>query len=108
MNPKYPLFVFEKDDSSMLRIDAFDRIQYHLEAIDVENDEYVFWDSTGSGVEVVVERDKISGVFLRKTVSSLEEAFAKYVEANRLPQSLLSNSPIETWDRIQAALTRKK
>lgn len=108
MNPIYPLFVFEKDSSSMLKIDAFDRIHYHLEAIDVENDEYVLWDSTGSGVEVMVERGKISGVFLRKTTFPLEEAFAKYAEANRLPQNLLSDNPKETWDRVQAALKKKK
>lgn len=33
----------------MLLIERPDRLLYHLEAIDIENDEYLFWDSTGAG-----------------------------------------------------------
>jgi hypothetical protein len=55
----YPLFVFEKDDKSIRLIENESRILYHLEAIDIENEEYVFWDSSGSGVLVTVTPTRI-------------------------------------------------
>ena len=62
MNVEFPLFVFEKDDRSMLLIERPDRLLYHLETIDIENDEYLFWDSTGAGVSVSVARDAIDQI----------------------------------------------
>ena len=59
MSVTYPLFVFEKDDKSIRLIENESRILYHLEAIDIENEEYVFWDSSGSGVLVTVTPTRI-------------------------------------------------
>jgi hypothetical protein len=50
MEVQFPLFVFEKDDRSMYLIESPERVFHHLEAIDIENGEYLFWDSTGAGV----------------------------------------------------------
>jgi hypothetical protein len=36
----FPLFVFEKDDCSMFLVETPDKVLYHLEPIDIENDEY--------------------------------------------------------------------
>jgi hypothetical protein len=54
MNVRFPLFAFEKDDHSMFLIEEPDRLLYHLEWIDIEDQEYIFWDSTGAGVRVTV------------------------------------------------------
>jgi hypothetical protein len=62
MNVEFPLFAFEKDDRSMLLIEKSDRLLYHLEAIDIENDEYVFWDAKGAGVCVSVTHDAIDQI----------------------------------------------
>jgi hypothetical protein len=50
MTVVYPLFAL-LDDRSMLIIEHCDRILYHLEAIDIENDEYFFWDAAGTPTE---------------------------------------------------------
>ena len=39
----FPLYV-RLDDGEIMRIGEAGRILYHLEAIDIENDEYMFWD----------------------------------------------------------------
>ena len=59
MGVQFPLFVFEKDDRSMSLIETPERVLYHLEAIDIENDEYLFWDASGAGVCVSLTRDGI-------------------------------------------------
>jgi len=46
----FPLYVFEKDDWSMERVESPDRVLYQMEPIDIENDEYLFWDAKGRSV----------------------------------------------------------
>ncbi len=53
MSFTYPVFVFEKDDSSMRLISAENEILSQLEAVDIENGEYVVWDGRGHGVSWV-------------------------------------------------------
>src|SRR5260370_5877129 len=60
MDVQFPLFVFEKDDRSMYLIETPERVFYHLEAIYIENNEYLFWDSTGAGVRISVARGAVS------------------------------------------------
>ncbi len=50
----YPLFAFEKDDKSMRLIENESRLLSNFEAIDIENNEYVFWDANGGGLSVAV------------------------------------------------------
>jgi hypothetical protein len=50
MNILYPLFAFEKDDSSIRLIEDERDILGKLEAIDIANDEYVVWGAEGAGV----------------------------------------------------------
>jgi len=37
----FPLYV-RLDDGEVMQIESIERILYHLEAIDIENDEYMF------------------------------------------------------------------
>jgi hypothetical protein len=99
----YPLFVFEKDDKSMRLIEDHGRILFHLEAIDIENDEYVFWDSTGLGVIVSVMKGNLS-VSPCKEVFPLRDAFKAYADANGLVRLILSGAPTEAWTQIKNAL----
>ena len=43
MSIAYPLFVFDKSDRAMRLIEEPERLFFHLEEIDIENDEYLFW-----------------------------------------------------------------
>jgi hypothetical protein len=90
--------VFEKDDRSMLLIEKRDRLLYHLETIDIENDEYLFWDSTGAGTRVSVARDAIDQITRCDQSMSLSDAFEAYVQSLGLGVSLerTSHRSLET------------
>jgi hypothetical protein len=107
MNVEFPLFVFEKDDLSMLLIERPDRLLYHLETIDIENDEYLFWDSTGAGVCVSVARDAIDQITRCNQSMSLSDAFQAYVQSLSLGVSI-DGPPIEVWRRIQSQIPKRK
>jgi hypothetical protein len=107
MNVEFPLFVFEKDDRSMLLIEKPDRLLHHLETIDIENDEYVFWDSTGAGVCVSVTHDAIDQITPCVRSMSLSDAFQAYSQSLSLRVSL-QGPPIEVWRRIQSQLPKRR
>src|SRR6267142_919257 len=107
MNVEFPLFVFEKDDLSMLLIEGPDRLLYHLETVDIENDEYLFWDSTGAGVCVSVARDAIDQIELCDQATTLPQAFDAYARAYGLQMSL-GQSPLDIWRSLQSQLPPRK
>jgi hypothetical protein len=100
MEITYPLFVFENDDKSMRLIEDQSRVLYHLEAIDIENDEYAFWDSNGGGVTVTVVQKKVS-VNSCAAVFPLRDAFTAYAGVNGLVELDVTGAPIEVWRQIQ-------
>lgn len=110
MSVTYPLFVFEKDDSSMRLVENESRILYHMEAIDIENDEYVFWDANGAGVSVAVtpttifKTRKLERVISSPPVFPLHDAFKLYAESLGIPDALAEGGPLDVWRRIQTEL----
>jgi len=102
-----PLFAFEKDDSSMFLIERPDRLLYHLEAIDIENDEYLFWDSSGAAVSVSTVHGKIDRITPCDQSMSLADAFRMYSHSRGLEISA-EGTPVEVWECIQSRLPRKK
>ena len=77
----YPLFVFEKDCQSLQIIEDPGRIGI-LEAIDIVNGEYVFWDAIGNGVSVGASvttfTSKIGDVTSCDSPFPLRDAFTLY------------------------------
>ena len=82
MSVIYPLFDFEKDDKSMRLIEDESRILSHLEAIDIENNEYVFWDASGGGLSVAVSvgafKSKLESVTSCPPAFPILDAFKEY------------------------------
>jgi hypothetical protein len=107
MDVQFPLFVFEKDDRSMYLIETPERVLYHLEALDIENSEYLFWDSTGTGVCVSVALGAVEQIAPYDETISLREAFETYAQSNGL-QVFLKESPLDTWRSLQSQLLPKK
>jgi hypothetical protein len=70
MSVVYPLFAFEKDDQSMFLITGQEGIAYHCEAIDIENAEYVFWDSVGEGMRQSLQEQSVWSYSLQACVSA--------------------------------------
>jgi hypothetical protein len=89
------------------RGDTDNRLLYHLEWIDIEDEEYIFWDSTGAGVHVMVKGCAIDQIQPSEQSKSLSDAFEAYSQSRGLEISL-QGSPVEVWTRIQSQLPRKK
>jgi hypothetical protein len=107
---QYPLFVFEKDDCSMLTVEKPEQLFAHLEEIDIQNDEYLFWDASGRGVHLRVEKRKVVAIENCEARKDLSEAFVAYCQSLGLTVEF-ATQPVDTWKRIQAAeklLPRKK
>jgi hypothetical protein len=104
MNLVYPLFGFEKADCSMFLIADQKRIAYRCEAIDIENNEYVFWDSLGEGVCIELSRNRVSGVTRCKPEFPISDAFIRYAESQNVPTIAFSGTPREIWENIQQQL----
>lgn len=76
---EFPLYVC-LDDGPVMRIETSDRILYHLETIDIENDEYLFWDAMARPLKVVITKGKVSGLETTEHTITLPQAFEKYAE----------------------------
>jgi hypothetical protein len=55
MGVSFPLFVVEKDSGDVMRFDSLAEIQKHLERTDVENEEYLAWESSGRPIRMTVQ-----------------------------------------------------
>lgn len=111
---QFPLFAFEKDDSSMFLLDTSDAILHHCEPIDIENGEYLFWDSCGKSVRLSVNGNTLSEVahgeaheqggtsLLPRGEMTLDEAFERHARAFNLAVDT-AGSPEEVWSRIKDA-----
>ena len=101
----YPLFVFEKDDKSMSIIEDPRSIFAKLEAIDIENDEYIFWDANGNGVTITVMvtafTSKLNEITSCGTTFPIREAFISYAKSLGIAGPLLEGRPIDVWQHIQ-------
>ena len=105
-NVAYPLFV-QLDDGRMLAIESLDRILYHLEAIDIENNEYSFWDSTERPVRMTVRDKGVVDVSYCASRASLRAAFLSYLDAVKLPRTLAENRPGEILQLIECELKKR-
>src|SRR5215470_11468046 len=76
---EFPLYVC-LDDGTVIRIETSDRILYHLEAIDIENDEYLFWDAMARPLKVVIAKGKVTGLEGTENKITLTQALERYAE----------------------------
>ena len=98
---EFPLYVC-LDDGTVIQIETPDRILYHLEAIDIENDEYLFWDAVSRPLKVAITKGKVSGLESTENRITLPHAFEKYAE--QLGVSIdVSGKPEEVWASLRNA-----
>jgi hypothetical protein len=99
--PAFPIYVC-LDDGTVLRIESVERILYHLEAIDIENDEYMFWDANGHGLRILFEKERVIGFTNAEHKITLQHAFGDYVQ--QLGVSVdTTGTPEEIWDKVKKA-----
>ena len=101
---QFPLYVC-LDDGEVIRIENPDRILYHLEAIDIENNEYQFWDAAGCPLRVAIINGRVSGLQSAENKVTLPQAVEQY--AGHLGVSIdASGTPEEIWARLEKAKAR--
>ena len=100
-NASFPLYGFAKDDCSMFLIENESRVFYHIEPIDFENNEYLFWDAQGRDVHLIIDRKKPIKIEGTANEISLTEAFRRYSQVLGATVDL-SGAPAEVWARLQA------
>lgn len=95
----------------MFLIENESRILSHLEAIDIENGEYVFWDASGEGVSVAVSvgafRSKLESVTSRPSAFPILDAFKAYATSLGLSGPVTQGTPTIVWTSIQAELGKR-
>ena len=99
-----PLYVC-LDDGEVMRIDSVDKVLYHLEAIDIENDEYMFWDAAGQGFRVLINKGQVDGFEKTDNKIALQQAFEEYALqlAERGVPVDTSGTPDEIWAKMEKA-----
>jgi hypothetical protein len=112
----YPLFVL-LDDRTMMTINKPADILSYIEGIDIENNEYRFWDSTEKAGRITVELTnayylfahwKVVDVFYCESTMTLRDALLTYVDTVKLPRTLVQGNPAEIMERIEESRPRKK
>jgi hypothetical protein len=97
----FPVYALA-DDRSMFLVESPARVLYHIEPIDIENKEYLFWDADGRGVRISLKGETVHAIEHTDNDLSLQEAFKLYSEAYGL--STDTTGPIaEVWGRLQEA-----
>jgi hypothetical protein len=100
----FPLYVC-LDDGEVIRIDSSERVLYHLEAIDIENGEYMFWNAAGQGLKVLIQKGKVSGFEKIDNKLTLQQAFEQYARqlTERGAAVDTSGTAEEVWTQIEKA-----
>jgi hypothetical protein len=91
----------------MLLIETPGKILFDLEPIDIENNEYLFWDSAGAGVCISIERQDVKEITLCDQAMSLRNAFETYARAYGL-QMPSAESPIDIWKGLESQLPPRR
>ena len=104
--PLFPLYVC-LDDGTVMQIENENRILYHLEAVDIENDEYMFWDATGHDFRILIKKGKLVGFDkTHRNKLTLQQAFEQYAAQLReggAAVDTMTGTPEELWAKIEKA-----
>lgn len=73
-----------------------------MEAIDIENDEYMFWDANGNGLKILIEKERVIGFANAENKITLQQAFDDYVQQLGVAVDT-TGTPEEIWDKVKKA-----
>jgi hypothetical protein len=102
----FPLFIFEKDDCSMFLIEAPNKVLHQMEAIDIENDEYLCWDANGQAVKISVSGNRVARIEHGSSEMSLSEGLNRHSVAFGLDVDMTGPAQ-EVWHRFKEAEAKK-
>lgn len=100
---RYPIILLERSASGFEVYESYDDLEKHLEAIDVNNKQYVAWDSLGRVVELVV----IPGIVTESTIGQAIRQFLRKVMTSsrvRAPSAMEKWLSLKVSNQIDASL----
>ena len=103
-NAAFPVYA-RLDEGTVIRLESSERILYHLEAIDIENDEYMFWDANSCGLKVLITKNRVGGFEKAANKITPQQAFEGYADqfAQLGVRVDTTGTPEEIYARLQKA-----
>lgn len=107
MSVSFPVLVLERDSGSVMRFNSVADMQKQLERIDVENDEYLAWESTGRPIRMTVEEPlwlRLESKAEQPDIAGLFDAVRKFAESRGLKVDAgdQRTSPLALYEKIVA------
>ena len=81
----FPVYVLAKDCGEITAFSDFQRMKWHFEPIDVENDEYEAWDSSGHILELSVGKPKSEWLKVAQSGRALSERSLAEIKSRAVP-----------------------
>ena len=107
MSAVFPVLVFERDSGDLMRFNSVLEMQKQLERIDVENNEYLAWESGGRPIAMVVEEPlwlRLEPKSEEPDMAGLWGALQSFAESRgvKLKGDHQNMSPLALYDQIIA------
>jgi hypothetical protein len=111
MSISFPMLVLVQDSGELLRFDSIAEMQHHLERIDVENEEYLAWESSGHPVTMTVEEPlwlKLESRAEKPDTAGLFSALQRFAESRgvKLQAGDQNTTPLALYEKIVAQSPR--
>ena len=103
----YPIFVFLKDDNSIELVRDADQL-CRFEKIDLDNQEYLFWDATGASLRITAAEEGRFVISASSEERSLSQAFAIFAKRLGISDANLGGTPLEVFERLSASNPPKR
>jgi hypothetical protein len=107
MSVAFPVLVLERDSGDVMRFDSASEMQKQLERIDVENEEYLAWESSGRPISMAVEEPvwlKLESKAAQPDIAGLFSALQGFAESRgvKLQAGDQNTSPLALYEEITA------
>jgi hypothetical protein len=103
----FPVLVLERDSGDVMRFESVAEMQKQLERIDVENEEYLAWESSGRPISMAVEEPlwlKLESTTTQPDTAGLFSALKRFAESRgvKVDAGDQNTSPLALYEKIIA------
>ena len=107
MNVAFPVLVLERDSGDVMCFNSVAEMQKQLERIDVENAEYLAWESSGRPIQMAVQEPlwlKLECSAQEPDTAGLFSALKKFAESRGVKVDAVdqNTSPLALYEKIIA------
>src|SRR5579859_7369218 len=107
MSVAFPVLLLEKDSGDLMRFNSVAEMQKQLERIDVENEEYLAWESSGRPITMMVEEPlwlKLESKAEEPDTAGLFSALQRFAESRgvKFQTGDQNTTPLALYEKIVA------